>query len=66
MHNKTLICVVIFGRSSVTVSTDCICRVLFVPYCVICKGHFGPGNNALHSAESQMGRDGKKRSLVSK
>jgi len=28
--------------------------------------YIGPGNNALHSAENQMGRDGKKRSLVSK
>jgi len=54
------------GHSSVIVSTDYTCRILFVLYCVTRKAYIGPGNNVLHSAENQMGREGKKRSLVSK
>jgi hypothetical protein len=56
----------IFGHSSVIVSTDYTCRILFVRCSVTRKAYIGPGNNALHSAVNQMGREGKKRGLVSK
>ena len=40
--------------------------MLSVPYCMLRKAYIGPGNIALHSAENQMGRERKKRNLVSK
>jgi len=42
---------------------DYTCRILFVSCSVTRKAYIGPGNNALHSAENKIGREGKKRSL---
>jgi hypothetical protein len=66
VHNKIQICVIVVGRSNISICYDYICRILFVPYSVIRNVYIDPGNVAASMAEKQMERERKKRILVNK